>query len=152
MDVLLELDRTEEAKTIAQRRKRALKARLSHLDEGLLRDALARFHARSGKPLLALQYWKGIPINSPLLRNGLVNVVELCLSPALIAVEQGLKIVAEKRRNPNFSIEVQLPGIEQSLTDDIERDLLRLQRKLEKIIPPARQRELGIDAEIRRGG
>jgi hypothetical protein len=66
-------------------------------------------------------------------------------------VEQGLKIVAEKRRNPNFSIEVQLPGIEQSLTDDIERDLLQLQRKLEKIIPPARQRELGIDAEIRRG-
>jgi hypothetical protein len=50
MGVLLELDRTEEAKTIAQRCKRALKARLSHLDEGLLRDALARFHARAGNP------------------------------------------------------------------------------------------------------
>jgi hypothetical protein len=151
MDVLLERNRMEEAKTIAQKCKRALKARHSHLDEGLLRDALARFYARTGNPFLALENWHEVPINSPLLHNRLVNVVELCLSPALIAVTQALKIVSEKRQNPDLSIEVQLPGIEQSLTDDIERDLLRLQSKLEKIIPPARQRELGIDAAIRRG-
>jgi hypothetical protein len=121
MDILLELNRMEEAKTIAQRCNRALEKRPSDLDVGLLRDALAGFYARTRNPLLALQHWHGIPINSPLLRNGLVNVVELCLSPALTAVAQGLKIVEQKKRNPNLSIEIQLPGIEQSLTDDIER-------------------------------
>jgi hypothetical protein len=148
MDVLLELNRMEEAKTIAQRCKRALKMRPDDLYNGLLRDALARFHARTGKHLLALQYWNGVSIDSPVLGSVLVNVVEISLSPALVAVAQALKTVAQRKQNPDLSNEIHLPGLEKSLTDEMERDLFRLQRKLEKIVPLERQRALGIHMDL----
>lgn len=145
MNVLLNLDRIEEARGLARRCERRLKIHATEFEQGLLRDALGAFYSRTGQPLRALEHWQEVPAGSPSLRTALLNVVELCLWPALSAVEQGLDVVARKKRAPDLSVEIQQPGLEQALTAEIERDLLRLKRKLEQIVPPARQRELGME-------
>jgi hypothetical protein len=146
LEVVLRLNRMGEARALAQKCERMLKANVSEFDQGLLHDALGSFYSRVGQPLRAMQHWQCVPTSSPSLRTALVSLVEVCLWPALNAIQQGLEIVDQKKRDPDLSAEIQQPGLEKALTTDIERDLLRLKRALEKIVPPSRQRELGISA------
>lgn len=144
IQVLLQFDRVHDARVLARRCERKLQKRTSELDEGFLRDALGTFYGRMREPLLALEHWKNVPTASPCLHTALLSSVEVCLWPALTAVSEGLEVVARKKRDPDLSLEVQQPGLEAALTSEIERDLLRLKRKLHKIVPPSRQKELGI--------
>jgi len=146
MDVMLALDRLKEAKAFAIRCRSVLDTCEDELDRGLLLEALACFAARTGNRSAAVEFWCSMPMNSPLLRNALTGIVEASVVDALLAARAGLSVIAERKRNPDMSIEVSMPGLEKSIAESIEKDLLSLQRKLERILPPETRKAFGLDA------
>jgi hypothetical protein len=86
-----------------------------------------------------------MPLHSPLLRNALTGIVEESVANALLAVRAGLWVVAKRKREPDTSIEVSAPGLEATIVADIEKALLSLQRKLERILRPEGQKAFGLD-------
>jgi tetratricopeptide (TPR) repeat protein len=144
MEIYLESGRIQEAGKVARKCERVLKAPRSDFDEGMLRTALGNYYGRQGQPVRALNCLTEMPLNSPFLRNALVTTVELSLLPALTALDRGFDAIARKKQDPDLSIELQMPRLEDELMAEIERDLRQLKRKLEKIVSPSRQRELGI--------
>jgi hypothetical protein len=133
-----------DAAAIARKCERLLKRSISQFEEGILRTALAKYYSHAGEPVRALNCWTAMPLTSSFLGNALVTTVELSLLPALTALDRAFLAIKQKKQQPDFSIEVQKPGLADELTMDIERDLHRLKRKINAIISPARQRELGI--------
>ena len=144
IEVLLKFNKIDDARLLARRCERNLEKGATELDEGFMRDALGTFYGRIGQPLRALEHWKRVPVSSPCLSTALLNTIAVCLWPALTAVHQALEVVTRKKRDPDVSLELQHRGLEAAMTSEIERDLLRLRRKLQKIVPPRRQNELGI--------
>ena len=144
MDIYLHLGKMVDAAAVARRCERLLKKASSDFDEGNIRAALADYYSKIGDPVRALDCWTAMPLNSPFLRNALINTVELSLLPALTALQRAFDAVVQKKRDPDLSIEIQKPGLEDQLTADIERDLKKLKRKINAIVSPIRQRELGI--------
>lgn len=145
MDVMLALNRLKEAKALAGRCRRVLDMCEDTLDRGVLLEALACFAARMGNRSAAVEFWCSMPLDSPLLRNALTGIVEASLVDALLAAKAGLSLIAERKQNPNISIEVSAPGLEKTIVDSIEKDLLLLQRKLERILPSETRKAFGLD-------
>ena len=145
METFLELERMQDAQAVARKCRRALSSCRSELDAGFLLYALADFHARTRDWSRAVKLWSRVPLTSPLLRDALLGIAEVQAAQALLSARSGLAAVAAKKREQDTSIEIQMPGLEKELTQEIENDLVALQRKLERIVPARRQRELGME-------
>ncbi len=144
MEIYLHSGRMVDAAAVARRCERLLKKCPPDFVKGMLLTAVANYYSKIRKPLRALDYWTHMPSDSAFLYTALISTVELSLLPAFTALQRALDTIAQKQANPDLSIEVQQPGLEDALTADIKRDLLKLKRKINAIVSPARQRELGL--------
>lgn len=80
--------------------------------------------------------------DQPFRRDAPSGIVKIHLGRAWEAIENGLKAVAELKRNPELSL--CLPNNDLGLTCDAEKELLKFKRGIEKLLPEEARKELGI--------
>src|SRR5438128_7636398 len=112
MDVLLELGKVEEAHELAMRCRKALRFVRSEFEQSLLSCALGQFFAYTHQWEYALAAWQATPPDSSIARNVLTGIVEIHLARAFEAVEAGIRLLTERKRQPNGDIDLSLPGLE----------------------------------------
>jgi uncharacterized protein HemY len=145
MEALLELNKLEDAKKLATLCRRALSFVTDRFEQSLLLDALARFFARTHQWDQAIAAWQYAPLNEPFRRDALSGIVKIHLGRAFEAIDNGLKALAELKRNPERSL--CLPENDLGLTCDAERELLKFKRGIERLLPEKARKELGISFE-----
>jgi hypothetical protein len=144
MDVLLELGKIEEAEALALRCKKALRFVATAFDRSSLLYALGRFFAYTDHWEHALAVWQETPPDSCIARNVLSGIVEIHLARALEAVEAGIRLLTERKRQQNSDIDLCVPGLEFDLAVDAEKELLKFKRGIEKLLPDKVRKQLGI--------
>jgi len=144
MNVLLELEKIEEAEALAMRCKKILPLVTAEFDRSLLYYALGQFFARTHQWESTLAAWQATAPDSSIARNVLTGIVKIHLARAFEAVQAGLRCLADrKRREPN-KMELCLPKLEFDLAVDAEKELLKFNRGIEKLLPEKVRKELGI--------
>ena len=144
MDVLLELNRLEDAEALATRCKRTLPQTADPFQRSMLLEALANFSARTHNWVDAIHFWRQVPLDQPLRRNALSGIVQLHLACAYECIEVGLRKLSELKANPDNENELCVPGNDLGLTTDAENELLKFKRGVEKLLPAKARKELGI--------
>jgi hypothetical protein len=147
MEVLLELDKLEDAEVLAYRCWKALRRTPDRFQQAIILTALGAFLSRSGRWSSAIEAWEAMPLEQPFRRDALSGIVKIRLALAFEAVERGLQWLAELKQNSNNDNELCLPGNDLKLTFDAERELLKFKRGIEKLLPEKARKELGVLTE-----
>ena len=145
MQVLLELDKLEDAQVLACRCRKALRRTPDRFHQAVVLIALGAFFSRTRRWSGAIEAWEAMPLEQPFRSNALSGIVEIHLARAFEAVERGLQWLAELKENPNNDNELCLPGNDLKLTLDAERDLLKFKRGINKLLPEKAQKQLGMN-------
>jgi hypothetical protein len=144
VEVLLELDKLEDARVLAIRCANALPHATSRFEQSLLLDALGSFFARTHSWDHAITAWQDAPLDQPFRREALSGIVKIHLARALDAVGIGLRRLAELKENPDKETELCLPDNDLALTSQGEKELLKFKREIERMLPDKARKELGI--------
>ena len=147
VEVLLELDKLEDASVLAIRCAKALPHATSRFEQSLLFDALGSFFTRTHSWDHALKAWQDAPLDQPFRRDALSGIVKIHVARALEAVEIGLQRLAELKENPDTETELCLPDNDLALTNQAEKELLKFKRGIDKLLPEKVRKELGIPTE-----
>jgi len=147
IEVLLQLDKLEDAEILASRCWKALRHISDRFQRAVILTALGVFFTRTRRWSDATEVWEAMPLEQPFRRDALSGIVNIHLARAFEAAERGLQWVAELKNNPNNEGELMLPGNELALTAQAEKDLLKFKRGIEKLLPEKVRKELGIDAK-----
>jgi tetratricopeptide (TPR) repeat protein len=145
MEVLLALNKLEDAERLATKCKKAFRFANDPTDQSFLIDALAAFLARTHRWEEANAIWQRAPLDQPFRRDALSGIVRIHLGRAWEAIGNGLKALSELKRNPELSL--CLPTNDLGLTRDAEKELLKFKRGIEKILPEKARKELGVLTE-----
>lgn len=144
MPVLLARDRLNEAKALSKKMDKMLKMKHSMPEVHMLLDAMADYSARVGDWATAAHCWSHMLIEDPLGQNGIRGLVELSVVQAIAYVDEGLRKVADYRKNSKREQEIILPGNERKWLRELEGKLLSYRKHLTKLVPLERQREFGM--------
>jgi hypothetical protein len=144
MDVLLGLDMFDQAKRLSRRCIKYLPSATTGFEQSLLIETLASFFARTHEWDKANTLWQQAPLDQPFRRNALSGIVELHLACAYESIEIGFRRLAELKKNPDVETELCVPGNDLGLTTQAEKELLRFQRGIEKLLPDETRKYLGI--------
>jgi hypothetical protein len=144
MDVYLHLNKLSDAKKLEWKCLNAIGRAESSFDVSCITDALGSFYARTRNWQRALEVWTIAPRDQALARNAAVGRAETFIAGALDAVSEELSTMTMLRKNPPLKLAISLPGIEDSLVQGTERDLLRLKRGLERLLPEKRRKAFGL--------
>ena len=147
MEVLLELDKLEDAGVLASRCWKALRRTPDRFQQAVILTALGAFFSRTRRWSGAIQAWEAMPLEQPFRSNALSGIVKIHLAHAFEAAERGLQRLAELKENPNNDNELCLPGNDLKLTLDAERELLKFKCGIEKLLPDEERKELGVLTE-----
>jgi hypothetical protein len=148
MEVLLRLDKLEDAEVLASRCWKALRRTSDRFQQAIILTALGAFFSRTGRWSSAIEAWEAMPLEQPFRRDALSGIVEIRLARAFETVERGLQWLAELKQNPNNDDELCLPGNDLKLTLDTERELLKLKRGIEKLLPEKAREQLGMSESV----
>jgi hypothetical protein len=146
MEVLLKLDKLEDARILASRCRKALRRIADRFQQAVILTALGAFFSRTRRWSGAIEAWEVMPLDLPFRRDALCGIVKIHLAGAFEAAERGLQRLAELKKNPNSENELCLPGNDKWLTRDAEKELLKFKRGIEKLLPKKARKELGIIA------
>jgi len=144
MDLLLENDRMKEAGHLARRCERLLAQKQDRFTLSLLIEALGSYCARIGDWEKAIYLWQCAPLEQPFRQNALGGIVEIHLARAWEAVRHGLVALDHLKKHPDQETALTVPGNDEGMTLDAERNLMRFQRGIEKLLPEMKRRKLGI--------
>lgn len=146
MDVLLDCGKLKEAKMLARKAEKTFNIVTDSFETSCLIHAVASYYARTRNWRRAREVWFLAPRNQPLARDAATGIVQTFIAGALDAISGELKTVRDlKRIGPTSSeLMLSLPGVEETLLKDTEKDLLRLQRGLERLVPKERRWALGL--------
>jgi len=144
MEVLLKLNKLEDAEIFASRCWKALRRTPDRFQQAIILTALGAFFSRTRRWSGAIEAWGAMPLEQPFRSNALSGIVEIHLARALEAAERGLQRLAELKENPNNDNELMLPGNDLALTAHAEKELLKFKRRIEKLLPEKVRHELGI--------
>jgi hypothetical protein len=144
MEVLLKLDKLGDARILANRCWKALRRTPDRFQQAVILAALGAFFSRTRRWSSAIEAWEAMPLEQPFRRDALSGIVKIHLAGAFEAVERGLLRLAELKKNPNNDNELVLPGNDEGLTRDAEKELLKFKRGIEKLLPEEARKELGI--------
>ena len=147
MEALLQLNRLEEAKTLAAFCRRALSFVTDRFSQSVLLDALASFLARTRQWDYAIAAWQHAPLDEPFRRDALSGIVKIHLARAWEAIESGTRLLIGLKKQANNELSLCLPGNDLKLTLDAEKELLKFRRGIEKLLPAETRKELGIATE-----
>jgi len=145
MDVLLQLDKLQDAEALATRCRKALSFARSPFEQSLLLDALARFFARTHEWDRAISAWQHAPLDQPFRRDALSGIVKTHLACAFETIERGLKALADLKQNPELSL--CLPENDFNLTLEAEKELVKFKRGIEKLLPDRVRKDLGMSGQ-----
>jgi hypothetical protein len=144
MEVLLKLDELQAAQPLATRCKRLLRFATDRFHQSILLTALGHFFSRMHRWDEALTVWELMPLEQPFRRNALSGIVELHLARAVEAVRQGLQFLSQLKEHPNTENDLCLPGNDLGMTREAEKELLRFQRGVDKLLPRESRKDLGM--------
>jgi|GEM_PF-2068317 len=144
MDVLLHLGKLKEAKIIARKCESALNSDITRFDAGCLIDALASYCVRTRQWQRALELWSHAPREEPLARNAATGIAEAFIAAAMDAITGELAVVESLEKKASTELALSLPGVEDGMLQDTKKDLLRLKRGLERLIPEKRRVAFGL--------
>jgi tetratricopeptide (TPR) repeat protein len=145
MEVLLALDKLEDAEHLAAKCQKAFRLAKDPSDQSFLIETLAPFLARTRRWDEAIAIWQRAPLDQPFRRDALSGIVRILLGRAWEAIGNGLKALSELKRNPELSLCA--PKNDLGLTCDAERELLKFKRGIETLLPEKARKELGISFE-----
>ena len=109
-----------------------------------LSEALAGYYARTGKWEAAVKLWQNMPQESPFAGSALCGIVAVQTAQALVATRAHLERLAKLRANLDSTVELQLPGNEATILNEVEKELLRYAHGLETALPAKHQKALGL--------
>ena len=144
MKVLLELGKLKGAEVLASRCWKALGRTPDRFQQAMILTALGAFFSRTRRWSGAIGAWEAMPLEQPFRRDALSGIVKIHLAGAFEAAERGLQRLAELKKNPNSENELCLPGNDEGLTRDAEKELLKFKRGIEKLLPEKVRKQLGI--------
>lgn len=144
MEVLLELNKLQDAEILAFRASKALHRISDRFQRAVILAGLGAFFSRTRRWNKALETWEAMPLEQPFRRDALSGIVKIHLARASEAVRRGLEQLAGVKQNPDNDNELILPGNNEGLTADAEKELLKLQRGVEKLLPEKTRKILGI--------
>lgn len=144
MNVLLELDRLEDARVLATRCAKALPFATSRFEQSLLLDALADFFARTHSWDHAINAWQLAPLDEPFRGNALSGIVITHLARALESIEIGLRKLAKLKENPDSENELCLPRNDLALTVQAEKELLKFKRRIDSLLSAETRKKFGM--------
>ncbi|PYI85025.1 MAG: hypothetical protein DME54_04935 [Verrucomicrobia bacterium] len=148
MDIYLQLNKLSEAKKLERKCLNAIERAENEFDVSCITEALGSFYARTRNWQRALDVWAIAPRDQPLARSAAVGRAEVFIAAAIDALNQELDtVIALKEKLPS-GIEISLPGIEASLLRRTEKDLLRLKRGLERLLPEKRRKAFGLNDRL----
>ena len=147
MEVLLELDKLEDAGVLASRCWKALRRTPDRFQQAVILTVLGAFFSRTRRWSGAIEAWEAMPLEQPFRRDALSGIVKIHLAGAFEAAECGLQWVAELKDNPNNENELCLPGNDEGLTRDAEKELLKYKRGIDRLLPRETRKQLGISFE-----
>ncbi len=145
MEVLLALDKIEEAAELAKKCQKALSRTLDPEDQGVVASAFASFCARIGEWDKTIACLQRVPLDHGLRRDRLVGIVEIHLARAFEAVENGLQALAGLKRQSNSQFGLAVPDNDLALTRNAEKQLLKLRRRVEQLLPSETRKQLTIE-------
>ncbi len=146
MNVLLELGRLEEAKVLAAKMGRLINRAQEPAGRAFLIEGVARYFARLGKWDTAAEVWSWAPLEQAFRADAIVGLVHLHLARALNQSDQGLKALKEIGQNVDLGCEIIIPGNDEGITRDLEKELLKLKHELEKLLPEKRRTQPGLES------
>lgn len=146
MNLFLMDDDLSTAKKIERKCRAALQAMKSNSDASYLIDALSAYYTRIGEWDKAEALWEQSPRDEVPARQTAVGLVELFLARALKKARKELATAASLRKRINPVLTMSHPGLDDALHNGTERDLRRLEKAIEKILPPKRQKDFGLTA------
>lgn len=144
MDVLLHFGKLKEAKAIARKCENTLNSDLTRFEAGCLIEALASYYARSRQWQRALQLWSHAPREEALARNAATGIAEVFIAAALDAITGELAVVENLEKKASTKLALNLPGVEDGMLKDTKKDLLRLRRGLERLLPEKKRVAFGL--------
>ena len=59
----------------------------------------------------------------------------------------GIRLLTERKQQPNSDIDLSLPGLEFGLAVDAEKELLKFKRGIEKVLPEKVRKDLGMSSQ-----
>jgi tetratricopeptide (TPR) repeat protein len=144
MDVLLVLDRLDEAGLLARKCSRALTEAGEPFEKSQQLEALANYCAQCGQWEIAQALWEHAPLDDPLARNAMIGLARVHLARALAVTRMSLQAVKTLKQDWDPEQETMLPGNQNGLLGDWEKELSELHDDLEKLLPADCQKEFGL--------
>ena len=135
MYVLLELGRLDEAKVLGAQMGRLSNRAQEPFRRAFLIEGVPRCLARLGEWDAAAEVWGRAPLEQAFRADALVGLVHLYLARASNQTSAGLKSLKEIRQNVDLECAIIIPVNNEGITRDLEKELLKLKRKLEKLLP-----------------
>jgi tetratricopeptide (TPR) repeat protein len=147
MQVLLELGKLDDAKALATRCGRLLRAAQDRFHQAVILTALGDFFSQTHQWDDAIATWERMPLEQPFRQNALSGIVQIHLARAFESAERGLQLLSELKEHPNNENELCLPNNDLGMTRHAEKELLKFKRGIEKLLPEKTRKELGITLE-----
>ena len=148
MDTLLALGKLKDAASVGRQCSVLLNGRMDPLEASHLLRAMASYFERSGEWEAALRAWEMVPAGGPLSESALISKVEIHLARAFTAAREGISSLAPKAALPDAH-SLSFLGQSRLRVDGAVRELKKFARVIEKLLPEARRKELGIGINAR---
>jgi hypothetical protein len=143
MDVLLALERFDDAARLGMRCIKTLCRPIDAFDQSLLVTAVGEYFCQMQMWDEALENWKYMPLGQPFRRDALSGIVKAHLALALESARRGLQLLSNLKQSPNYELHVALPYNDEEMTGEAERELLKFKRGIEKLLPTEKRKEFG---------
>jgi len=147
MDALLKLNKLEEAQLLASQCAKALRSTTDRFEQSVLLTGLGEYYSRIQRWDDALAAWEHMPLEQPFRRDALSGIVKIHLARALRAIDRGLQALSELKKKPDNGNQLSLPGNDLALTAQAQKELLKFERRISKLLPEKAWKELGIIAD-----
>ena len=141
------LNLNKPAKLVQRQCLRALKSADEPFALSNLLEALASYHAHQGELDAAEHYWKQSAGLEPFAHKALAGLVEIAAVRGQLLAKAGLLQIEKFRKEGVDEEAVILPNNRGSALEKAARDLKRYQTILQKIVPPRKLRDFGVDPE-----
>ncbi len=134
----------EEIQKLTRKLPHAIHAAADPTMQATLMHSLAEYFTRTGNWSKALELWHYLLRDEMFSRNGVAGIVEIRVAQALRAIQAALQLGEKFKLNHDPELETTLPGNEKARLEEAEKEIRRWQKKLEKVLPEKRRKELGV--------
>ena len=144
MDAVYDSGDRELMKRLAPRLRRFAWQAEHPMTQGQLLLCLAEFLARLPQWKGALQAAEAAQQIETFHQNAIFAIVEIYVARAIMALRRGFHQIDQFNKNLDPETELILPGNDRRIQEQAAKELRRLERILERIVPKERQKELGM--------